>query len=782
MAESASGRYRLRNGLQLNLISDPSLSQGAAVFTVANGSHQEPDQWPGLAHLTEHLLFSGGQNYLGQQRLMPWVKQQAGHVNATTRQNVTAYYFDVDSHLLTAGLERLMDMLTSPRFSLDAIDREARIIDEEFQLICQNPQAQVAAVIQGNATAPTALQRFRIGNLAHFGQDLDALSAALDDFYKRHYPFADSTLWVMSPNTLDELQQQVVQALALSEPLVLDKHPPLASPVKPLGELQMANWQGEIELDQVNGACLTAIVKGAHLSCWTIFEQLVTDNAPGSFHDCLTKQLASDHRLRIERIGHDSHQLWFTLWIEGEALTAEQGRQLLALWRQWLSALALLDSDQLAHYQHLAEQALIQLPLMEQLRERAFGFYPQTGQALLAWSELIIGLRDNSATALLYLRRSLPTPRQQFLGLPVKFAHLGQLVTELPNLNPHFYFYPQPQPRALTPLSDQLPIPLHHCHTSSESYSLLLRPAAGQTLSLAAWQQLTTALAPVVSLAKHYAGNAAWQQVAGQDYLFFRFNQYAKLQWMVEALISHWPLSTDSRLKTDDARLPLRQFLEAVPRLLVNSSPVTHWIASLDGGHHAEQQHLARQLGRMPINWQPVSEANQQPDWRHHYWQSEQEARLVAFVPYPATTLHQLAQYRRLARLYEPAFYRQLREKQAVGYAVACRERFFSDRFGLQLILQSQHYSLAQLRQLIDDFFAHFRLEAEALPNLNHDMSVTSTGNSQFDRHLQQLKEQMDLRLTDDLSAPCALTNHQLHNRLVTAVIHRQGGWLESGI
>ncbi|ORM75272.1 hypothetical protein HA44_18360 [Mixta gaviniae] len=57
MTQAAS--LRLDNGLTVLLRHDPQATEAAALIQVASGSDDEPARWPGLAHLLEHMLFTG---------------------------------------------------------------------------------------------------------------------------------------------------------------------------------------------------------------------------------------------------------------------------------------------------------------------------------------------------------------------------------------------------------------------------------------------------------------------------------------------------------------------------------------------------------------------------------------------------------------------------------------------------------------------------------------------------------------------------------------------------
>ncbi|WP_234014649.1 insulinase family protein [Cronobacter dublinensis] len=92
---------RLENGVTLTLIHQPQATQAAALWRVNAGSLHEPDAWPGLAHLLEHMLFRGSDGYPDDERLMRWVPDQGGRLNASTRLCQTAFFFEAPAQRLS---------------------------------------------------------------------------------------------------------------------------------------------------------------------------------------------------------------------------------------------------------------------------------------------------------------------------------------------------------------------------------------------------------------------------------------------------------------------------------------------------------------------------------------------------------------------------------------------------------------------------------------------------------------------------------------------------------
>ncbi|BFO10124.1 hypothetical protein GGER_26340 [Serratia rubidaea] len=89
---------RLASGLRLKLLADAAAPRAAALMQIDAGSYHEPSDWPGLAHLLEHMLFRGSRAFDGDQRLMSWVPAHGGRLNATTRETATHFFLSLTAN------------------------------------------------------------------------------------------------------------------------------------------------------------------------------------------------------------------------------------------------------------------------------------------------------------------------------------------------------------------------------------------------------------------------------------------------------------------------------------------------------------------------------------------------------------------------------------------------------------------------------------------------------------------------------------------------------------
>ena len=131
----------LSNGLRVVLYHAPRLNRCAAVLRVAAGSHDASPKWPGLAHFLEHLLFLGTERFPADENLMTFVQRHGGQVNASTRERLTDFFFELSPSAFAQGLERLCDMLTHPRLAPADQLRERDVVHAEFIAWSQDTQA-----------------------------------------------------------------------------------------------------------------------------------------------------------------------------------------------------------------------------------------------------------------------------------------------------------------------------------------------------------------------------------------------------------------------------------------------------------------------------------------------------------------------------------------------------------------------------------------------------------------------------------------------------------------
>lgn len=198
----------LENGLQAYLISDPGTKQSAATLSVLTGSWSDPDEYPGIAHFLEHMLFLGTKKYPAESEYDRFLNEHGGQSNAFTGGDFTSYLFSVNNDGFEEALDRFSSFFTEPLFNPSGVSRELNAIDQEF---AQNRNSQSRRELQvlkelGNPKHP--FHRFDIGN----SQTLIPVSQdTLKDWFQKHYSANLMRLFVYSALPMEKLKDLVVK-------------------------------------------------------------------------------------------------------------------------------------------------------------------------------------------------------------------------------------------------------------------------------------------------------------------------------------------------------------------------------------------------------------------------------------------------------------------------------------------------------------------------------------------------------------------------------------------
>ncbi|MEZ3500323.1 pyrroloquinoline quinone biosynthesis protein PqqF [Pantoea sp. KPR_PJ] len=738
---------RLPDGLHVTLIHQPDASQAAALAQVAAGSHDEPDAWPGLAHLLEHLLFSDSEGYRESERLMPWVQAAGGRLNATTLLRSSAWFFEVEAGLLGDGVARLADMLAAPQFSPEAIAQETRVIDAEYRLIQQHTPSRREAALFSRVSTPDAFQRFHVGSRAAFGSDSGALKQALHQFHQRFFVAGQMTLWLQGPQPLDELEQLAQDFSQRFLPGAADNPAGPSEPVRFVAAPDVA-----LETQAEDQLWITHYLRGdagSFRDSVTILREFLLDEAPEGVMATLRQrhwaQALEGKWLSLDRSGG---------WLAWQFATS-QPDAVCAAFSQVLYALMHTTPQQQRHYLHLAQQRFALLTPLDQLRERAFGFVPpehisefvpllhrlaKAPQVRLWSAASVQGTTVDTQGFRLSLR---PWRAEPWRGAAL----------------PELRFHPlAPAGKTLTPPDARAP--LLHCAAGDTPATLLLRPDFFTSLSPATAAHFDRQLRPLFALLRHQGGAANWQEKQGSWQLL------AQLPAGDESWLASLPDALRAEGKGNAAPpaedVAIRELLRQLPLAVSTLSDSGYWRAALYGGSTQQHATVARWLAPVVAGCGRVA----QPDpggktvmLDHH----SADHALLLFLPCPANV--SLAALRALALLMEPRFFQRMRVEQQTGYVASCRYHRCADRDGILFALQSPDIASEALLTQCQIFVHQLALpdDADTLKTgqarLHAALSASSQADSRLQRALRHAQGMRDL----DASAIDALTPAALH-------------------
>ncbi|TXD37778.1 insulinase family protein [Lujinxingia vulgaris] len=118
----------LENGLDVIVISDPTLPIVTIELTVKNGAYTETAELNGLSHLYEHMFFKGNAVIPNQEAYLERMRELGIVFNGTTSSERVNYFFTLPAANLTPGLQFMYDATTSPNFDEAEFEREKQVV------------------------------------------------------------------------------------------------------------------------------------------------------------------------------------------------------------------------------------------------------------------------------------------------------------------------------------------------------------------------------------------------------------------------------------------------------------------------------------------------------------------------------------------------------------------------------------------------------------------------------------------------------------------------------
>lgn len=126
--------YKLANGQKVVIV--PKDGPTIVKSYVNTGSLNEPDNLRGISHFIEHNLFNGSEK-LGDKVFFDEVNKMGASTNASTSFDKTDYYIDsnlIDENDFENQLSLHAGMLQSPKFLLDKLEKEKKIVNSEINM------------------------------------------------------------------------------------------------------------------------------------------------------------------------------------------------------------------------------------------------------------------------------------------------------------------------------------------------------------------------------------------------------------------------------------------------------------------------------------------------------------------------------------------------------------------------------------------------------------------------------------------------------------------------
>lgn len=132
---AAFERYVLKNGMHVVLLYDPANPLAAVNLHYKVGSRDDKRSQTGMAHLFEHLMFSGTKKVPSYDKL---IQHAGGENNAFTTNDTTNYHITLPSENIETVLMVEADRMKNLRITQKIFTREKQVVLEEFKETCLN--------------------------------------------------------------------------------------------------------------------------------------------------------------------------------------------------------------------------------------------------------------------------------------------------------------------------------------------------------------------------------------------------------------------------------------------------------------------------------------------------------------------------------------------------------------------------------------------------------------------------------------------------------------------
>ncbi len=193
-------RFMLNNGLKVIVNHDDSTPLTAFNLLYNSGSRLEDPEMTGMAHLLEHLMFTGTEEV--PEYDLP-LQIAGGENNAFTGNDVTDYYITIPSDNIETAFWLESDRMRGLKLTQKSLDIQRNVVIEEFrQRYLNQPYGDAMLILRPLAYRIHPYRWPTIGmNVSHLE---NATLERVKDFYLSHYTPGNAIL-AISGNTPPEL-------------------------------------------------------------------------------------------------------------------------------------------------------------------------------------------------------------------------------------------------------------------------------------------------------------------------------------------------------------------------------------------------------------------------------------------------------------------------------------------------------------------------------------------------------------------------------------------------
>jgi len=138
----------LSNGLRVLTIPLKTTGAVTVLVLVGAGSRYENPENNGVAHFLEHIFFKGGKKYRNTREVSEALDAVGADFNAFTASEYAGYYVRVIADKAQLAFDVLSDMLLSARLPQEEIEKERKVILEEYRMVNDTPIRKIGDLFE----------------------------------------------------------------------------------------------------------------------------------------------------------------------------------------------------------------------------------------------------------------------------------------------------------------------------------------------------------------------------------------------------------------------------------------------------------------------------------------------------------------------------------------------------------------------------------------------------------------------------------------------------------
>lgn len=198
---------KLLNNLNCLIIYDKDADKSAGALNVGVGSLLDPEEYQGIAHFCEHMLFMGTEKYPEENDFSEFLSKNSGDSNAWTDLDSTNYYFDISNDKFPEALDRFAQFFSKPLFNKSAVEREMKAVESENKKYSRSDNNRFHEIIRHESNEGSPFKKFMNGNLQTLKKP--KIRKALLKFHDYFYSSHIMNLVILTNKELDKMEEMV---------------------------------------------------------------------------------------------------------------------------------------------------------------------------------------------------------------------------------------------------------------------------------------------------------------------------------------------------------------------------------------------------------------------------------------------------------------------------------------------------------------------------------------------------------------------------------------------